>query len=94
MKYVILCVMAYNSNLKVFGGIITAVPGIAYFRGFFVAIINYSQISHWLGTSSRLGVIFVIVFQIWIWITGFVLLYLGYKSVTEGYRKKEKGTGD
>ena len=81
--------MSLHSRLKIIGWIIITILSLAYFIGFIAAIVNYSEISHWLGTSSRLGVIFATVFQIWIWITAFVLLYMGYKRVTGVARKEE-----
>jgi hypothetical protein len=69
--------------LKGLNWVIALILGLAYLIVFILAIFNYSEISQWIGSSSIIGGIFATLFQIWVWITAFVLIYCGLKKTTE-----------
>ena len=73
--------MAIKSSLQIFGSAFGIILGLAYLTGFGLALLNYSEISQELGSSSRIGFIGALVFQMWVWITAFVLLYIGFRKL-------------
>ena len=80
--------MAFKSSLQIFGSAVAIILGFAYLSGFGLAVLNYSEISQELGSSGILGFLSVVIFQVWVWITAFVLLYIGFTKLRE--RKKTK----
>ena len=81
--------MAFKSSLQIFGSAVAMILGLAYLTSFFLALLNYSEISQELGSSSRLGFLAALIFQVWVWITAFVLLYIGYTKLRGRKKAKE-----
>jgi uncharacterized membrane protein len=81
--------MAIKSYLQIFGSAISLLLGFAYLTGFGLALLNYSEISQELGSTGILGFLSAVVFQVWVWITAFVLLYIGYTKLRGRKKAKE-----
>ncbi|MGA9239056.1 hypothetical protein [Robiginitalea sp.] len=86
--------MAIKSSLQIFGSAVAIILGFAYLTGFGFAVLNYSEISQELGSSSRIGIVGALVFQMWFWITAFVLLYIGFRKLTGLSTTKENEPTD
>ena len=81
--------MAFKSSLQIFGSAVAMILGFAYLTSFFLALLNYSEISQGLGSSGILGFLSAVIFQVWVWITAFVLLDIGYSKLRGGKKTKE-----
>ena len=73
--------MAFKSSLQIFGSAVAMILGLAYLTSFFLALLNYSEISQELGSSSGLGFLGALIFQVWGWITACGLRYIGYTKL-------------